>query len=122
MFVLRIGVTMVAIALLGAVWLVGDISRADDKPAVKGPLPPYYKKLGLRDDQRDKILKIRADYRKKTADLKRQMEKLRASEKEELEKVLTPEQLKRLRELRSGETPKPKDKEKPSKIPSEKDK
>jgi Spy/CpxP family protein refolding chaperone len=105
MIYLRVGVVVLALALLGAVYAQDkDKSTKDDKPAVKvrGQLPPYYKKLGLRDDQIQKIYKIRADYKSKIDDLKKKMDQLKADEKESLEKVLTPEQQKRLRELRLG--------------------
>jgi hypothetical protein len=86
--------------------------KKDDKqpPKVKGQLPPFFKKIGLRDDQIQKIYVLRAGYKTKIDALKMQMEKLKADEKQEIEKVLTPEQLKRLKELRSGEktTEKPK--------------
>jgi hypothetical protein len=41
--------------------------------------------------------------REKIADLQRQIDQLKAAERTELEKVLTPQQLKRLKELRTGE-------------------
>jgi hypothetical protein len=95
----RIGVTVLAMALMGAAYF------QDDKQPVKlrGQLPAYFGKLGLRDDQRQQIYKLRAGYKVKVDDLRRQIEKLKAEEKVALEKVLTAEQLKRLRELRSGE-------------------
>ena len=113
---LRVAVTVLAGCLLGAGLLLGQ-----DKPPpapIRGTLPPYYKRLGLRDDQRQNVYKIRAAYRAKLAALRRQLAQLRDKEQDELERVLTPEQLKRLRELRSGirpgrrpaEKPKPKDK------------
>jgi hypothetical protein len=84
----------------------GD-KKPDEKPPpvlpVRGTLPQYYKKLGLRDDQKQSIYKIRATHKAKVEELKRQLQELKDREKEALEKVLTPEQLKRLRQLRSGE-------------------
>lgn len=79
--------------------------KPDEKPAlpIRGTLPQYYKKLGLRDDQKQSIYRIRANSKAKMEELKRQMQELKDREKEALEKVLTPEQLKRLRQLRSGE-------------------
>ena len=84
-----------------------DDKKPDDKPAVKlkGYLPQHYKKLGLRDDQLQRIYKIRADTKAKTDELKAKMDKLRADEKAQLEKALTAEQLKRLRELQTGDKP-----------------
>jgi hypothetical protein len=105
---LRLGGAILVLVLLGAA------TAQDDKEPVKvrGQLPQYYKKLGLRDDQVQQIYKLRAGFKAKVENLKRQLEKLKAEEKESLEKMLTAEQLKRLRQLRSGETTpeKPKDK------------
>ena len=76
----------------------------DDKPAKAGPgLPAYYGKLFLREGQKQQILKLRAAYQAKGDALPRQIDQLKAEEKEALEEVLTPVQLKRLRQLRTGE-------------------
>lgn len=109
----RLAVLVLSLSLLGAASFqkIDTKSKPDtgakpeDKaPAkVKGHLPSYYKKLGLRDDQVQNIYRIRADYKVKIETLKQQMDRLKTEEKGALEKVLTPEQLKRLRELRSGE-------------------
>lgn len=107
MVYVRLVVTLLALTLLGAASFQEkdkDKKPEDKTPAkLKGYLPPLYKKLGLRDDQTQKIYKIRGDFKTKTEELKRQIEKLKSDEKEALEKVLTPEQLKRLKELRLGE-------------------
>jgi hypothetical protein len=112
MLYLRVGVVAVALTLLGVVYAqdkdkaTKDKTTKDDKaPVVKvrGQLPAYYKKLGLRDDQIQKIYRLRATYKAKVDDLKKKLELLKAEEREDLEKVLTPEQLKRLKALRSGE-------------------
>jgi hypothetical protein len=108
MLYLRVGVVAVALALLGVVYAQDkdkDKTAKDDKaPAVKlrGQLPTYFKKLGLRDDQVQKVYRVRATYKTKIDELKAKIDKLRAEEKEDLEKILTPEQVKRLKELRSG--------------------
>jgi hypothetical protein len=107
----RIGVMVLALVVLGAAYF------QDNPPTkVRGQLPTYFKKLGLRDDQVQAIYRLRANYKTKLDDLKRQIDKLKADEKDAVEKVLTAEQLKRLRELRSGEKSTPKDK------PTDKDK
>jgi hypothetical protein len=103
-------VAVLALTLIGVAYgqdKKPDEKKPDDKPTtkLKGYLPQYYKKLGLRDDQLQRIYKIRADTRAKADELKAKMEKLRADEKEQLEKALTPEQLKRLRELQTGAKP-----------------
>jgi CRISPR/Cas system-associated endoribonuclease Cas2 len=109
MFRLRIAVTLMALSLLGAAFMQG---KSDEKTPVKpkGVLPANFKKLGLTDVQRDKIYILQAEYKAKADDLRKQLEKLRAEERDSIEKVLTPEQLKRLKEIRSGEKPKEQDK------------
>jgi hypothetical protein len=97
---LCLGLAVLVSALMGVTY---SQEKADDTPKVRGQLPAFYKKLGLRDDQIQKIYKIRAGYKGKLEELKRKMDQLKTTEKEDLEKVLTAEQLKRLRELRSGE-------------------
>jgi hypothetical protein len=119
---LRLGVTVVALTLMGAAYFQ-DKPDKDPPPKARGQLPPYFKKLGLRDDQVQAIYKVRADTKGKLSVLQRQIDKLRADEKEALEKVLTPEQLKRLKELRSGEkTPTPAPAPKPTDKTPSKDK
>ena len=82
------------------------LAAAEDK--VKGQLPAQFKKLGLRDDQVQKIYKIQTDYRGKGSDLEKQLKDLRTKEKTEVEAVLTDEQKNRLKEIRTGETADPK--------------
>jgi hypothetical protein len=91
-------VTLLTLAVVGAS-LPGD-----DKPSkARPPLPAYYGKLILREDQKQRILKLRADYQAKVDDLKRRLERLKVEEKKALEEVLTPVQRKHLRLLRTGE-------------------
>jgi len=102
------GVIALSLALIGVAYSQDkkpDDKKTDDKPPVvaKDKLPQYYKRLGLREEQQQRIFKIRADAKAKVDDLDAKLKKVRADEKQQLEKVLTPEQLKLLRELRSGE-------------------
>src|SRR4051794_32043421 len=91
---LRVSVVMLALAaLLGMVYAQDkdkekDKSTKHDKPPVKvrGQLPPYYKKLGLRDDQVQKVYRVRADYKGKVDALKKKIDQLKADEREDLEK------------------------------------
>jgi uncharacterized protein YeeX (DUF496 family) len=104
----RIGVVVFALALMGAAFYQekdkGKKTSDSDPPTkLKGILPQHFKKLGLRDDQVQKIYKLQADYKAKIDDLTRKIEKLKSERREAQEKVLTPEQLKRLKELRLGE-------------------
>jgi hypothetical protein len=101
------GMSVLVLAFLGAAY-------CQDTPKIRGQLPANYGKLGLTDVQKQSVYKIRADYKGKIDQLAKQLAKLKSEEKEALEKVLTPEQLKRLKEIRSGEKtpekPKPPDK------------
>ena len=108
---LRLAVLALALTMIGVIYAQDkkpDDKKPDDKPPpvkLKGPMPTYYKKLGLSDVQVQKILRIRADTRAKVDELDAKIKKLRADEREQLEKSLTAEQLKRLRELRNGDKP-----------------
>src|SRR5262245_43713374 len=102
---LKTGFALVLVGLLATACLLQTDTQAQDKapPKLKGRLPKNFGKLGLRDDQRQDIYRIQANYRSRIDDLQRQLDQLRSEERAAIEKVLTPEQLKRLRELRSGE-------------------
>ena len=108
---LRLAVLTLALTMIGVVYSQDkkpDDKKPDDKPPpvkLKGTLPQHYKKLGLRDDQLQRIYKIRADSRAKQDELRAKIDKLKADERELLEKALTPEQLKRLREIKLGDKP-----------------
>jgi hypothetical protein len=105
---IHIGVTLLALVMLGAAYQEKDKDKekkAEEPGKLKGTLPANFKKVGLSDEQVQKVYKIRIDYKAKMDDLKKQMDRLKADEKEALDKVLTPGQLKRLRELRTGEKP-----------------
>lgn len=86
----------------------------------RGILPANFKKLGLRDDQVQAIYKLQTMYKVQVDDLKRKQQDLKNEERDAIEKVLTPEQLKRLRELqtkggktleKTTESPEPKSKD-----------
>jgi hypothetical protein len=103
-------VAVLALTLIGVAYgqdKKTEDKKPDEKPAVKlkGSLPTYYKRLGLRDDQVQKILKIRAETKAKTDELTAKIKKLRDDGNEQVEKVLTPEQMKRLREIKLGDKP-----------------
>jgi len=84
----------------------GFLSGADTKDTkIKGQLPPNWGKLGLTDEQKQKVYKIQADYRDKIADLEKQIKDLEDKRKADMEKVLTDEQKKRLREILTGKAP-----------------
>src|SRR5271165_1271888 len=78
--------------------LVGQ-DKKDDKTKLTGKLPTYWTKLGLSDEQKQKVYKIQNDFHEKLASLEKQLKDLKAQEKSDLEKVLTDGQKLRLKEL-----------------------
>jgi hypothetical protein len=73
-------------------WLVGQ--------ELKGILPANYGKLGLSDEQKQKIYKLQADYKGKVETLEKQLATLKSEQKKDIEAVLTPAQKTKLKELR----------------------
>ncbi len=73
----------------------------EDGP-VKGRLPANWGKLGLTDKQKEAVYKITDKYNKEIAKLKKEITKLQSEQKSQLEGLLTPEQKKRLIEIRTG--------------------
>src|SRR6516165_127868 len=98
---LRFGLLVVAVALMGGSWVIGDDKKADDKdpPMTKATLPKHFTKLGLDKKQSEKILTIRGTYKAKIDDLKKQIADLEQKETKEVNAVLTDEQLAKLKEL-----------------------
>lgn len=94
------------VLLLGLLLMTGGmLSGADTKDKIKGTLPANWAKLGLTDDQKQKVYKVQADYKEKLADLEKQLKDLKDTEKAEMEKVLTDEQKKRLKEILDSKAP-----------------
>ena len=109
-------------------FLCGDdkpAEKKDDTPPVKvkGQLPANWKKLGLTDEQTQKVYKISGDYRSQIEELQGKIKKLQAEERAEMFKVLTDAQKARLKELaeaKSGADVKPEEKKPTDKKPEEK--
>jgi hypothetical protein len=59
-------------------------------------VPPGYARLGLSDQQRERIYKIQADYYPKVQDLQKRLDSLRAEREAKFEAVLTASQKKML--------------------------
>jgi hypothetical protein len=105
--------------LLGGGWLWAQDNKEskelkkEEPPAqrLRGQLPANYKKLGLSDEQIQKIYRIQADYQTKVRELEDQIKKLKIQEKSEIEKVLTKAQRERLKEILTGEEKKGDDKQ-----------
>src|SRR3981081_2646724 len=110
---LRVSLAVALIALL-----VGGLSLAQDKkdtpPAkTKGSLPANWKKLGLTDEQTQKVYKVRADYGDQINTLKQKITQLQSEEKAELLKLLTDAQKARLKEIATADIDKKPEDKKP---------
>ena len=101
---LRMLALAMVLALLGPASAYQDKDKDSGKKPerLKGYLPAHYGKLGLTDKQRQAVYKVQHDYKDRLAELQAAMDKLKREQKSMVEAVLTPEQLKRLREIRSG--------------------
>ena len=91
------GIVLVAFAVL---LVVGGSPGQDTK--IKGVLPANWGKLGLSDEQKQKVYKVQADYVDQINKLEAQVKDLKAKEKTEMEKVLTDAQKARLKEIILG--------------------
>jgi hypothetical protein len=92
-----------AVGLLAVVFVVGGLVLGDDKDTKKGVakdrLPPGWAKLGLSDEQKQKVHDIQGEYGPKIHDLEAQIKELKNKERLELVKVLTDAQKARLGEI-----------------------
>ncbi|HXG08607.1 MAG TPA: hypothetical protein VNK04_02365 [Gemmataceae bacterium] len=105
---LRLLLVVLIIALVLGGWSVGQDKKNDKKePAVKlkGQLPPNWRKLGLSEEQVQKVYRIQADYDAKISALEAQIKQLKTEERAELMKVLTDAQKARLKEITEGKNP-----------------
>ena len=79
-----------------------------DTPAVekeqdpRGPLPFYYGKLGLDDEQKTKLYTIQEDYEARIEAIRKQIAQLRGEQDAKMQMLLTPGQKLRLKELREA--------------------
>jgi hypothetical protein len=85
-------VVVVGLALLAVDRGFSQQEKGDAAPAIKGKLPKNYSKLGLTDEQKQKIFTIEADFNTKIDGLRKQIKTLQAQQRVELEKVLTDDQ------------------------------
>jgi len=82
---------------------VNFVGAQEQKPTVKrrGPLPANYGKLGVSDEQREKMYDIQEEYDAKIAPLRDQIKNLLKERDSALGDQLTPGQLLRLKELKA---------------------
>lgn len=90
------------VVLIAGGWLVGQ-----DKVTTKyrGQLPANWGKLGLTDEQKQKIYEIQTKVREKTEELARQIRELKEKERKDMETVLTDEQKAALRKILADKAP-----------------
>jgi hypothetical protein len=137
---IKTGIGILTLALLFSGVLAGQDKKAADKKAtdkkpsrVRPTLPPYYGKLDLKDDQKQKVLAIKARYGPQIKALAKQLRDMRKKQTGEFEDVLTSAQKTKLQELKaarrkgrkapsSTDTKKPPKKRKASKGSKAKDK
>jgi hypothetical protein len=98
-----VGVMVVGLAAGGV--LLGDDTKQEAPAKAKGTLPANWSKLGLTDQQKQKIYSARAEYRTKIDELRNQIRQLENAERVEMEKVLTDAQKARLREILTEKAP-----------------
>ncbi len=100
---------VVVVALLAGGWLLGDDTKKTDDTKdtvkVRGQLPQNWGKLGLTDEQKQKIYKVQNDIGAKIDKLEQQIADLKKDQKTEMEKVLTDAQKKRLKEILAEKGP-----------------
>jgi hypothetical protein len=121
-----LGTLMVA-ALLVSEGLWGDEPKQLTTPPVRvrRSLPTYWSKLGLSDEQKQKVYAAQAEYGIKIDALQKQIKDLQKQQRAAMEKVLTEAQKTRLREIVAEKLPKataPKDDKKPDSKPAPADK
>jgi TolA-binding protein len=95
-------VMMGLVATLGLVLVVAVVATADDKkdsPKGGKALPAGWGKLGLSDEQKDKIYAIEGEYKGQIDVLEKQIKELRHKEKLAMDEVLTDAQKARLKEI-----------------------
>jgi len=82
-----------AFAVIVSPWAVGQDPAKAPKDGtnakMRGQLPPNWGKLGLSDEQKQKVYAAQGKYRDKIDALKKQMADLQDQEKKEMEGVLT---------------------------------
>jgi len=100
------GVAVIGLALLVADRGFSQQDKTEPAPKVKGQLPKLWSKIGLSDEQKQKVFATRATFGAKIDDLKLKIKRLQSEEKAELEKILTDDQKTALRRLLLEQGPK----------------
>src|SRR5207248_403255 len=103
-FRMLLGVLLVAL-LVGGLALAQDKKDTKDTPPAKakGTLPANWKKLGLTDDQVQKVYQIQTDHRGQIGALQQKIKQLQQEERTAMMGVLTDAQKARLKELATAD-------------------
>jgi Spy/CpxP family protein refolding chaperone len=96
---------VVTLMLIASSGLYGVDDKKDPPTKVKGTLPANWAKLGLTDEQKQKVYRAQSEYREKIGVLEQQIKELKEKERSEMEKVLTDAQKARLKELANAKVP-----------------
>lgn len=70
-----------------------------EEPKIRGQLPPYWRMIGLTEDQVQQVYRLQAKYNDEIDVLEAKIKELKEKMSKERLEVLTPEQLKRLEEI-----------------------
>lgn len=87
------------LGVLVAALVIAAGSQGQDKKGLlqlRGVLPPNWGKIGLNEEQEQKVFKIQSDTKERIGALEKQIAELRGKEKQALLDVLTDEQKKKL--------------------------
>src|SRR5262245_24221200 len=101
---LLVGMVMLA-GLVTPIVIAQDKGKDTPPGKVRGQLPQNWGKLGLTDEQKQKIYDIRGKVRAKVDDLQAKIKDLQDQERKDMEGVLTAAQKARLREIIAGKAP-----------------
>jgi Spy/CpxP family protein refolding chaperone len=94
-----------AMIALCSAWAAAQDKTKDQPGKARGQLPQNWSKLGLNDEQKQKVYRVQNDYRPKIDELQKQITDLRDKERREMEAVLTDAQKARLREILTSKAP-----------------
>ena len=86
---LRIVLVFLAMIALCSTWAEGQDKTKDQPGKLRGQLPANWGKLGLSDEQKQRVYKVQNDYRPKIDDLQKKVDDLKAVERKDMEAVLT---------------------------------
>ena len=105
---------IISLTVAGGIFAQETSTKAKVKR--RGPLPSYFGKIGVDDEQRKKLYTVQESYQAKLAALRKEMKALLAQRDAEMEALLTPGQKLRLQELKADAVKNAKRGFKPAKV------